>query len=173
MTNKLFVAPEGYQVEQSEHNLRVTFSERNRFGILGIFFAGGLFTILGGAMVAGKTDNPNSIQVVGGVMSLLVGIPIIYLGLVQLVNRYRIEVTSSILSIHSSPLPAFINKTFDSTQIERLCVKEAKDREGPTTYQLHIVLKDGSTSKLIGGLEYSHCAQFLKQQIQHWLGIHD
>jgi hypothetical protein len=171
---KQLEAPEGFQVEKTGHGLKITFSEQPEIAVIifRYFLFGGFIVSMGG-FISITSDLPDPrVELSLILMALFVGVVLIYGGLIKLINRYRIEVSSSILSIRSVPLPTIRNKNVDNTQISQLVVKQGvfTTWDGGSTYQLRVLLKDGSTVRFIsGGDEY--VLKFLKQQIEQQLGI--
>ena len=165
-------APEGFQVEQSGQSLRITYQERSWEDAIRSLILGGMFLLIG-IPLSSYSDNPIAVQNFIGLFVVIFGLVLIYSGLIKLINHNRIEVSSNILNIHSSPLPTLFNRNVDCLQIKQLVVREKINRvgEGGVTYHLHAVLTDGRTVKLTGGFWDEDIPKFLKQLIEQRLGI--
>jgi hypothetical protein len=105
-----------------------------------------------------------------------VGAGITYYVLCGWLNRTRITVGRSKVSVRHGPLPWFGNLEMDATAIKQLFAKEiiSSSRSGNTVrYDLNALTRDGRNIKFISGIENSDQALYIEQEIEKFLGIKD
>lgn len=104
------------------------------------------------------------------------GVWVGYMALTGFVNRTRITVDGSEVSVRHFPLPWPGNRVLRPGQVKQLYCDEQVNRgkNGTTiTYRLKAVLSDGRTVALLSGLPDREVAQFMEHQLEQRLEIED
>lgn len=109
-------------------------------------------------------------------LHVAVGLGLTYYTLALWVNRTRVEVTHSTVTVSHGPLPWIGWRQIVAGMIDQLYCKEIikRGKHGPTlTYEVWVALTNGTQSKLVGaGLEMEQ-ALFIEQQIEMLLDVKD
>jgi len=98
-----------------------------------------------------------------------------YFGLIKLLNKIKLDITKQKIIIKSTPLFHFPVKTFESSRISQIYVKEHihRNKNGTTyTYKVRAILKNGK-DKVLVKLDNPEYAVYLERSIETWLGIID
>lgn len=122
----------------------------------------------------GRTDL--MITLVIPVMHVTMGIGISYLTLAHLINRTRIIVTHSHVSVAHGPLPWPGNRSVATAQINQFFCKEFRRRTNQglqKRYQVWVLMSDGTQSKLVDLGLAPERALYIEQQIEMALNIQD
>lgn len=110
-------------------------------------------------------------------LHVAVGIALAYYVLCGFINRTRIVVTRSALTVRHGPLPWLGNRTFSSDEIDQLYCKEKTRQSGQggstTTYRVHVRTKSGYEKPLVTGLSTREQARYIEQEIEKFLEIRD
>lgn len=104
------------------------------------------------------------------------GVVVTYLAITNVVNRTRLRVTPSELTVRHFPIPGWPNPTVPVAQVEQLFVtrKVSRNKNGSTvTYELRAVTREHASLKLVGGLEELEQALWLEQEIERVLDLRD
>lgn len=138
---------------------------------------GGAFFLLGiGAFGDGGKDAFGLFGALFAVPHLCIGIFLIYLIFALLFNRTEIRVDRDTLVVRHGPLPWKTPKPIRTTEIEQLYVKEKvnhSDTGSSTNYQLHVLLKEGKSVKLLGNDLNENTPRAVERMIEVHLGIKD
>lgn len=84
--------------------------------------------------------------------------------------------SSETIEINHKPMPWFGSKRLAASDIVQLYAKEkiSKNRNSTSVrYEVHVILKNNTNMKLLGGLENSAQALYIEQEIEKYLGIED
>jgi hypothetical protein len=124
--------------------------------------------------VLGYSDSVNS---VGVVVSLGMGIPATYWAIAGWLNRTYLKVRPGTLSVRHMPIPWPGSKEFSRLDIKQLYAYErigpTKYDRGMTTYEVHVVTRRRGHQCLISGLETREQAMYIEQEIENHLAIED
>lgn len=93
----------------------------------------------------------------------------------MLVNRTSVGVSGGQLTVSHRPLLWPGNRVMPKSDIQQLyCREKFHDKHRRTvTYQVLLTRRDGTTIKLLGGLEELDQALFIEQELERALGITD
>ncbi len=168
--------PDQMSLEQTSHGIIITRYWRSLRGWLVILFSIlwiGLFVGLR-SLTAGMTDP--TVTLMMPLMHTTLGIGICYILLAHFINRTRITVSQSQITVAHSPLPWPGGCTMTTSRIEQLFCKEVRRRTNQglqRRYQVWVVLTDGSQSKLVDLGLVPERALYVEQQIEMALNIRD
>jgi hypothetical protein len=112
------------------------------------------------------------IMVVFPVAHLAVGVALTYTVLAGFLNRTRIELSASAMSISHWPLPWWGNRTIAPLELAQLYCEYRIPNTGQATYLLSAVLHDGRKVKLLSTQSEDE-AMFLEQTIEEFYKIAD
>lgn len=102
---------------------------------------------------------------------LWVGLFMIYFTLTLYINKTTIFVDPHQLQIRHSPLPWRGNHTIQRANIEQLYTKINHRNNGKGTYEVHAILKEDKSKKILSGLETSDFALYIEQELENYWGI--
>ena len=107
---------------------------------------------------------------------LIIGVLSFYRSVAEWLNQTHLTVTHQILSVRHGPLPWLGNLTMAISKIKELQLRKSKFGRGDGTarrlihaFELHAVLTEGQSRKLIGGFADSGQVRQLKQEIEGFL----
>ena len=110
-------------------------------------------------------------------LHVAVGIALAYYALSGFVNRTRIVVTRSEITVRNGPLPWLGNRTLPSGEVDQLYIRERTGRGADggsrTTYRVHVRTKSGYEKPLVTGLSTREQARYIEQEIERYLEIPD
>ncbi len=122
-------------------------------------------------------------QILGVVPFTIVGIAFTYFGLAALLNTTEFRADVMGLRIRHSPIPWPGNARIRRDELDQLFCKEKACtsgggyRSGPVRtsylYELHAILANGRSRKLLKNLEDPKQALFIEQKLERFLGIAD
>jgi hypothetical protein len=103
------------------------------------------------------------------------GLLTLYSCLLSLINRTEIEIDQQVLTIEHGPMPRFSrDKTVPIGDIDQLFVKTIKTSgnlaAGSRSWALYMVDRFGEKRELIGAIPDWNQAEFIKQEIERFLG---
>lgn len=157
--------PNRLQMTKIENGLRFSYKNHPSNALLWLFL--GLF-IIG----VGISENDNG----GDVLTLfcfVLGLGMVYIGLVVLINRATLLVTHNELNFLYAPLPIRRSRQVKTIDLQQLLVQARKADAGQgefTYYVLQAVLRDGRKVDLVSEFP-SDVLRFIEIQIESWLGI--
>lgn len=160
--------PDGIEVQDLGDRLRIT---RRWFYWTSVPL--GLFALAWiGLTLCKYTDN---LLNVCSFFFLGLGLLALYISLLSLTNRTEIEVNRQVLTIEHGPLPRFSrDKVVPIADIDQLFVKTIKTSgnlaAGSRSWALYMVDRFGEKRELIGSMPDWNQAQFIKQEIERFLG---
>jgi hypothetical protein len=108
------------------------------------------------------------------ILHVLVGVFLTYYVLCTLVNRTVIEVGEDAVSVRHGPLPAGSSQRVDTAEIVQIYCEEGvvQGRNGASFYyNVHALLKEDRSIKLLRNLQDKDLALFIEQQLEEWLKI--
>ena len=109
-------------------------------------------------------------------LHVAVGVSLTYFVICSFVNRTRIKVGMGQLTVRHGPLPWPGNYTLNSVDVEQVFCQSkfhSSKHGGRFTYEVHVVLHDGTKQKLVTGLDDPDQAIFIEQQLEDYLRIED
>ena len=120
----------------------------------------------------------NNILLFSTIPFAILGLIMFYSGICYLVNRTYITVDSQKISIEHRPMKFLDQKDqhFPSDQVRQLFVTRYKvaNKKSPVyEYAVELKLKSNKTVRLINQLKTSETAEYIEQQIEHFLEIKD
>ncbi|MES2594287.1 MAG: hypothetical protein V4662_03070 [Verrucomicrobiota bacterium] len=176
MSRPLISIPQQMDLKHTAHGVVITRYWRHRAGLLLIPFCP-LWVMMFYAFksLSAGIDDP-MITVLIPLTHAALGVATVYLLLAMLINRTRITVTSSEVSVTHGPLPWRGEGKVPVGQIDQLFSKEIHrtTHHGLSKrYQVWVALTDGTQSRLVDvGLEADK-ALYIEQQIELALHIRD
>jgi predicted RNA-binding Zn-ribbon protein involved in translation (DUF1610 family) len=174
--SRLIPVPNGVICNENAHGLRIT---RRWFSLKYIPLA--FFCVAWDAFlvfwygIAFSTNAP-WIMVCFPIAHLAVGVGMTYSVLTGFINRTILEVTPGKLQLWHEPLPWTGEIKMDTGDLKQLYAREKTSRGQNGTsysYELWMVSKDGSSRKLLSGLDSPDVPLYIEQQIESWLHIPD
>ncbi len=168
--------PDQMSLEQTAHGIIITRCWRSLGGWLVIAFSILWIMLFLGlrSLTAGMADPMMTLMM--PLMHTAVGIGIFYILLAHRINRTRITLTQSQITVAHSPLPWPGGCTMATSRIEQLFCKEVHRRTNQglqKRYQVWVALTDGTQSRLVDvGLNPEN-ALYIEQQIEEALNIQD
>lgn len=125
--------------------------------------------------IAFSTDSP-WIMKVFPLAHVAIGVGLTYYVLCLFTNQTRVVAGQGKLSVGHGPLPWRGNMELEAGQIAQLHCKEvfrSGRNGGSLTFEVIVTMRDGTSRKLITGLNESEQALYLEQQIEKALGVQD
>jgi DNA-directed RNA polymerase subunit RPC12/RpoP len=116
------------------------------------------------------------IMVVFPIAHLAVGVGLSYATLAGFVNRTVLEVEREEISLWHEPLPWTGQKDLKTADVKQFYTTEKykpSKNGGHYAYDLHVILKDGTSTKLLSDQDDPQVALFFEQQLEQWLRIED
>jgi len=166
--------PNGFTIHEGDSTLTI---ERKWFSFTHIVLI--VFGVIWNCMIW-FIFVPNFSEI-GGAFSLFLlpfiaaGIGLIYVAIAGFFNTTTISVNDAELNISHAPIP-FPGKQVASGNIEQLYTrrKVSRSKNGTSvSYQLRVMLRDGTERLLIQSLEKPEQAIFIEQEIERFLNIED
>ncbi|MBI5624469.1 MAG: hypothetical protein HY924_11885 [Elusimicrobia bacterium] len=124
----------------------------------------------------GPSGGGRLIMMIFPVGHVAVGLGLTYYVLCGFLNKTRIRVSRSELTVRHAPLPWRGEKTLSSHEVDQLFCEEkvTRGKNGPSTsYHVGAVMRDGKRLDLLAGLQSSEQARFIEQEVERCLGIKD
>jgi hypothetical protein len=105
-------------------------------------------------------------------LALLFMVPGVYSAMAFFVNRTRITVSRSELTIHHGPVPWLGRRTLSGREFSQLYVQETSI-DDTTIYPLFAIDREGNKVELLSRLKDKDQALYLEQALERQLGIED
>lgn len=131
------------------------------------------FLIFWYSMAFGSDDTP-WLMIVFPIGHVAVGVGLTYTLLTGFLNRTRVELARSALTVRHGPLPWYRNRTVPTGQIKQLyCEQSSWQTNGQHSFKLCALLKDGRKIVLVGGCPDTEIPRFLEAELERRLRIPD
>lgn len=118
----------------------------------------------------------NLIMIIFPIAHVAVGVGLTWYTLCGLFNRTVVAVRNHELTVRHGPLPWAGNLSIDASEIRQIYVREkTTNREnGPSsTYDVEVILTDGTSRKLVSGIDAVDLALAIEQALERHLKIVD
>lgn len=105
----------------------------------------------------------------------VVGVFNIYRGVGGLLNSTRIRIEPDAVTVHHGPVPWPDQGQINASSLEQLyCIEQTNVWWKPNlSFEIMAKLSNGRTTRLMGGLDRKHTAQFIEDAAESYLGIGD
>lgn len=168
--------PPRFTLDEELRGVRIT---RRWFSAKFVFFA--FFCVVWNGFLIGWY----SMAAAGGMPLVAALVPILHVGvgawlsyftLAGFLNTTTIQVRPNEISVHHGPLPWPNNTSLDPTSIDQLYCKERihNGKNGTTTsYEVWVAMTNGTSKKILSGLDDAEQALFVEQRIERALDLVD
>ena len=131
------------------------------------------FLIFWYSLAFGSKDTP-WIMIVFPIGHLAVGVGLTYMVVTGFLNRTRIDLSRSALTVRHGPLPWIGGRTLPAAQIKQLYCEQVRGQEnGQGVYKLCALMNDGRKVVLIGGCPDTDIPRYIEKELERRLRIAD
>lgn len=171
--NKILPIPSSVNVEENMQGITVSYRWYKPMVWLIIFFA----IFWNGFMVVWMLAPTPWFFKAFGAIHVGVGIGLVWYITCLFVNKTEIIITKYEFRVEHKPLPFFNEKNckFDKQEVKQIYVKEniSRGKNNATTisYELYKLDSNAKSTKVMGGIDNSELAIFIKRKVELFFGI--
>jgi hypothetical protein len=143
------------------------------FIAVGCVFWDGFLILAYATALSAKGAHAHAAPLLFPLIHVGVGVAFTYTTICGFVNTTRIAIENGALSVRHGPLPWPGNREVAIANIAQLFCREHVGSKGARTYSVNALLKEGTTSPVVKGLNDAEQALYIEQIVEKRLGIVD